>query len=96
MTGASWLLMGGAVGTINGLTLWRAVARLRPTAPRRTVAWVTGSALLRWSLVTGLLTYALQHGILPGLLAFAGLWLVRWAMVCWLECRPPSPNLLGD
>ncbi|MDY7078274.1 MAG: hypothetical protein SXV54_15265 [Chloroflexota bacterium] len=77
-----WLFAGLTVGALNGLILWNSVARLRPNAPPSTVTWVLGGALLRWVAVAGLLIVALQHGILPGLLAFAGLWLARWGIVC--------------
>jgi len=77
-----WLFAGLAVGALNGLTLWSSVARLRPDVPGRAVAWILGSALLRWGLTGGLLIAALQHGVVPGLLAFVGLWLARWGIVC--------------
>jgi hypothetical protein len=69
---------------LNSLTLWWTVARLRPNAPHRAVAWAVGSALLRWGLAAGLMMTALQRGVLPGLLAFTGLWLARWGTVCRL------------
>ena len=77
-----WLFAGGAVGALNGLTLWWTVARLQPSARGHGVAWVLGSTLLRWGLAAGLLIAALQYGILPALLAFAGLWLARWGTIC--------------
>ena len=76
-----WLFAGGAVGTLNALTLWRSVARLRSDVSGRAVAWVLAGALLRLGLAASLLIVALQRGILPGLLAFAGLWLARWGTV---------------
>jgi len=76
-----WLFAGGAVGALNGLTLWWTVGRLRPDVSGRAVAWILGGALLRWGLIAGLLVAALQRGVLPGILAFAGLWLARWGMV---------------
>ncbi len=86
-----WLFAGLAVGALNGLTLWGTVARLRPDAPPRAVAWILGGALLRWTAAAGVLIAALQRGILPGLLAFAGLWLARWGMVCWLGLGRAAP-----
>ena len=77
-----WLFAGRAVGALNGFTLWSSVACLRPDVSGRAVAWVLGGALLRLGLVAGLLIAALQRGVLPGLLAFAGLWLARWGIVC--------------
>ncbi len=71
----------------NALTLRWTVARLHPNTPHRAVAWTTGGLILRWSLVAGLLIVALQNGIAPALLAFAGLWLTRWSTVWWLHRR---------
>ncbi|MBC8449836.1 MAG: hypothetical protein H8D78_19050 [Chloroflexi bacterium] len=88
---ALWLFAGLAAGALNGLTLWGTVARLRPDAPPRAVAWILGGALLRLGLAASLLIVALQRGILPGLLAFAGLWLARWGMVCWLGLGRAAP-----
>ena len=95
MTFASWLCTGGAVGVLSGLTLWWTVSRFRPGAPRRVVAWVLGGLMLRLGLAASLLITALQRGIVPGLLAFAGLWLVRWGMACWLALGPKSSELFG-
>jgi len=77
-----WLFAGGAVGVLSGLILRRTVARLQPTAPCHAVAWTLASTLLRWGLAAGLLIAALQRGIVPGLMAFAGLWLARWVTIC--------------
>ena len=78
---ALWLFAGLAVGALNGLTLRNSVARLRPNVSGHTVAWILGGAILRLGLAAGLLVVALQRGILPGILAFAGLWLARWGTV---------------
>ncbi len=85
-----WLFAGGAVGALNGLALWWTVASLQPSAPGHAVAWVLGSTLLRWGLAAGLLIAALQYGILPALLAFAGLWLARWGTICSAHLRARS------
>ena len=81
MTLVSWLFIGGAIGMLNGLSLRWTVARLHPDAPTHAAVLTMGGAMLRWVLTAGLLIAALQHGIKSGLLAFAGLWLVRWGMV---------------
>jgi hypothetical protein len=85
MTLAWWLFTGGSVGLLNGLSLRWTVARLRPAVPGRAVVWALGGALLRWGLAAVLLVIALQDGVMPGLLAFAGLRLARWGIVCWLN-----------
>lgn len=95
MTFASWLCTGGAVGVLSALTLWWTVSRFRPGAPRRALAWVLGGLMLRWGLAASLLITALQRGIVPGLLAFAGLWLARWGLVCWLALAHKSSDPFG-
>jgi hypothetical protein len=80
---ALWLLAGSAVGVLNGLTLLWTVARLRPEAALGALTGVAMGALVRLALVAALLVAALQRGIVPGLLAFAGLWLSRWSVLCW-------------
>lgn len=81
MTLASWLFTGGTIGILSGLTLWWTVGRLSPDVPSSAVFLAMGGIMLRWGLATVLLIAALQHGIVSGLLAFAGLWLARWGMV---------------
>jgi hypothetical protein len=78
-----WFLAGFAVGVGNGLSLWRVVRRLEPGRPRRSRMRVASSRWLRWVGATVLLALALQAGIVPGLLAFAGLWIARWSLVIW-------------
>jgi hypothetical protein len=87
MTSVSWLVTGGTIGVLNGLSLRWTVARLRPDAPRRAVALAMAGTLLRRSLVAGLLIAALRRGVTPGLLAFGGLWLARWGVVCCFNAR---------
>ena len=82
MTLVSWPFIGGAIGMLNGLSLWWTVARLHPDAPSHAAVLTMGGAMLRWVLTAGLLIAALQHSIASGLLAFAGLCLARWGMVC--------------
>jgi hypothetical protein len=85
---AWWLLTGGSIGMVNTLSLQWTVARLHPDAPRRAVTWTVMGALLRWGLAAALLIAALQHGVASTLVAFSGLWLVRWGTVCGLGlCR---------
>jgi len=94
-----WLLLGGMVGGLNGLTLCWTVSRLRPGALPYTLAAILGGTLLRWGTVAVALALALRQGIGPGLLVFAGLWLARWGMVMLVGVRPdavysdqPSPS----
>lgn len=90
----SWFVLGAALGRLNAWTQWWTVARLRPDAPRRAVAWILGGAVLRWALSAGLLIAALGHGLVSGLLACAGLGLACWSLVCWWNWgRPPFEEL---
>jgi len=79
----SWLLAGGIIGGLNGLSLRWTVTCLRPGAPGRAVILTAAGAMLRLGLAAGLLIAALQRGVVPALLAFAGLWLARWGVVYW-------------
>jgi hypothetical protein len=93
MTFVLWLLTGSIVGVLHGVTLWWTVARLQPDAPRHAVVWALGGTMLRWGITASLLITALQRGIMLGLLAFAGLFLVRWSMTCWLALGQRSSGL---
>ena len=84
---ALWLLAGGIIGTANGLSRWWTVSRLRSGMRVSPVSLVWGGFMLRLALVTGLLSLGLSRGALPGLLAFAGLWLARWATVSYTHLR---------
>jgi hypothetical protein len=83
----SWWLAGLALGAFSGWTAWLTTDRLQPGASHFAVAWVLGGMLLRWTLAGGLLTAGLQHGAVPGLLTFFGLWLARWGTVGWASIR---------
>jgi hypothetical protein len=80
---ALWPVLGSLVGLANGLTRWWTVSRLGHQMPRRALALVWGGLILRLALVTALLIPGLRRSIVSGLLAFAGLWLARWATVIW-------------
>ena len=81
MTIALWLPIGILIGVFNGLTLRWTVNRLWPDTSLANVSLVALGFLLRLALATGLLVVVFQHGIVPGLLAFAGLWLARWVVI---------------
>jgi len=87
VSAALWLLTGGMTGVIHALSLWRAVARLHPGVPAHAALSVLSGMFLRWGLTAGLLVAALQRGPATCLLAFAGLWLGRFGLVCWLGSR---------
>ncbi len=76
-----WLIAGALVGWVSILIHVWTMPRLRPNAPRQRLWGMFGGMLLRWALIAGLLSVALRQGIAAGLLAFAGLWVMRWALV---------------
>ena len=61
------------------------VNQMRPEALASAAAWMLLGFLGRLALVAVLLVVALQRGIVPGLLAGAGLLVSRWAILVWLE-----------
>lgn len=89
MTGL-WLLMGGLVGALNGLTRWWTVARLQAEMGSNALALTLGGLVIRLALVTVLLTGGLRQGIGPGLLAFTGLWVTRMVTVIWFHASAGS------
>lgn len=84
-----WLLLGGLVGGLNSLLLYRTVSCLRPSKPPG-LALVLGSVPLRWAIAAVVLALALRQGIGPGLLTFAGMWLTRWGLVILVGIRPEA------
>lgn len=61
------------------------VNQMRPEALASAAAWIQMGFLGRLALSAVLLVVALQQGIVPGLLAGAGLLVSRWAILAWLE-----------
>jgi hypothetical protein len=74
---------------------------------RSALVLTLGGMALRLALVAALLISGLRRGIVPGLLAFGGLWLTRMvAVICFQACgalwtstsaegeynRPPKPQ----
>jgi len=76
-----WLCAGVALGFFNIMTQWWTVQRLHPEAPHYALVLMMGGMMLRWLLAAGLFITALQGGLFPLLMAFAGLWLARWGML---------------
>jgi hypothetical protein len=90
-----WLLAGGVVGGLNSLNRWWTVARLRADMQISPLLLTLGGMALRLALVAALLIAGLRHGIVPGLLAFAGLWLARSATVVWVHTAGEITGLPG-
>lgn len=82
-----WLVVGLLGGAVAMLSLAWTVGRLRPESAGCALAMVWGGTVLRWGLVALLLSLALRQGILPGLGAFAGIWLARSLAVAWFGTR---------
>ena len=78
-----WLFGGVLVGLLNALAMSVAVRRLTPAASAKGLHWITGGMAARWVFTAAFLVAALRQGAGAGLLAFAGLWLARWAAVGW-------------
>jgi hypothetical protein len=88
MSDLSWLASGMLIGWISFMTQTWTANWLHPSASRRAVLWsVIGGAVLRWLGVASLLIVALSASVRAGLLVFAGLWGIRWWMICQLEHR---------
>jgi hypothetical protein len=90
-----WLPIGIITGILNGLTLRWTVGRLRSEISLAGVPLVAVGSLLRMGLATALLIFASQHGMIPCLLSFAGLWLARWMVIlATLSLRQTSKELV--
>ena len=82
---ALFFFAGLIVGALMLFTHVRTVNQMRPEALASAATWVLLGFLGRLALVAVLLVAALQRGIVPGLLAGAGLLVSRWAILAWLE-----------
>ncbi len=88
MSDFSWLASGMLWGWISFMTQVWTANWLHPSASRQAVLWsVIGGAVLRWLGVASLLIVALDDSVRAGLLAFAGLWSIRWWMIYQLQRR---------
>lgn len=84
-----WPIAGGGVGLANALTRWKTVSLMAAGTGTRSMVLglVVGGVLVRLGLVAGLLMAGLRQGIVPGMLAFGGLWLTRSAIVIWISLQ---------
>ena len=89
-----WAVAGGLVGLLNGVSRWNTVSRVSEAAVRGSIRFALGTMALRLGLVAGLLTISLRQGILPGLSAFAGLFVTRWVIVLWFGVGGESAQRL--
>jgi len=92
---ALWFLAGALLSGLLLLTQALTVARLHAhTAPRALMARVVAGVLFRWMLIASLLIVALRQGVVPGLWAFAGLWVMRWPLIYLIHRRRLFARLL--
>ena len=82
-----WLTAGALVGILNARARWWTVAHAGFTQADRALSLALGGMFIRLVLVTALLALALRDGLVPGLLAFGGMWLARWGSVVWIHAR---------
>lgn len=82
---ALWLAAGALVGVLNAFNRWWTVARTHHDREDRAVSMVLGGMMVRLLVVAALLIAALRVGIVPGLLAFGGMWLARWGALIWIH-----------
>lgn len=95
MTGLLWFAIGGAVGWLTiYLHVWSA-ARVGPHSPPWYAGALVAGAYLRWMLVAILFVLALQQSVTATLLAFVGLWLMRWWLLFRLNAGMAFGKLLG-
>lgn len=87
---ALWLFAGGAVAIVNAVTRQRTVAWLSAETIGGSLVLVLGGMLLRLGLVAGVLVAGLRQGVMPGMLAFVGLWITRGAIVVWFGVGWPA------
>ncbi len=83
----AWAVAGVGVGIVNGFSRWKTVSDISPTAVAGSLLLTLGGMVLRLGLVAGVLIGSLRHGIISGLLAFAGLFITRWIMVLWFNAH---------
>lgn len=82
-----WPIAGGGIGIANAVTRWKTVSLVSAGAGTGSLVLVVGGMLVRLGLVAGLLIAGLRHGIVPGMLAFGGLWVTRSAIVIWFSVK---------
>jgi hypothetical protein len=92
-----WLLIGIAIGALNGLTLRWTVGRLRSGSLLTGVPLVTAGFVFRMGSAAALLVFASQHSLASGLLACTGLWLARWIviLVIWSPRQALKESVYG-
>lgn len=79
-----WLLLGVAVGVLNGALIVRWANCIGPGRDAPALGPLFFGYPLRLGLAALALLMGLRAGIVPALWVFAGLWLARWGVVFWV------------
>ena len=80
MTGL-WFVAGSLVNVVNYWMQFRTVSSLHPETPQGVVRQIVRRSILRWMMIAVLLATAFHQGVIPGLLAFTGYWIIRLVMI---------------
>ena len=76
-----WLILGCALGYFQTISQARTVSSLGEETLLRSVVRMLAGATLRLLLAGILLFMALKDGLLSGLLAFSGIFIMRWVVL---------------
>jgi hypothetical protein len=87
MTLVLWFLVGGSVSGFSVASQWWFVHNLHPQS-RRLIRWVFPAGMLIRFAMTGVLFWlAITHGILTGISFIAGLLVIRWGFLIWINSK---------
>ena len=75
-----WFMAGILTGIFSGLTQQWTVNQLHVNSTKKVTLLLIGGFFVRIALAGIVLFAAVQQGIIPALLAFAGLWFARWGL----------------
>ena len=76
-----WFVAGSLVNIVNYWMQFQVVNNLHPGTPKIVVRRIVGGAILRWAMIAVVILAALRQGVIPGLLALAGYWIIRLVVI---------------
>lgn len=82
-----WFLLGSSLAILHLTSQWWAVQQLQPAQANQALVLIFGGAIIRWLLAAILFLLALPYGLWSLGFVVAGMWITRWAGVCWFGCR---------
>ncbi|MDY0019272.1 MAG: hypothetical protein RBT47_04645 [Anaerolineae bacterium] len=85
-----WFVAGLCLGWCHAWMYARSAGMMDPHKPAVALLSIVGGALLRWGMAAVLFFVALRQSVWALLLAFLGLWVMRWIMVFRL-CAGEGP-----